>query len=102
MCYLAKARKIKGQTHASAPAFQKQVALRLTSDRVDVDAAAVLVEADVAVFEGEEAPIAAGADVGASHPAGAALADDDAAGADQFAAKSFHAKSFADAVASVA
>ena len=46
-------------------------------------AAAVLVELHLAVHEGEQRPIAAGADVLARDKFGAALADEDAAGGDE-------------------
>ena len=53
----------------------------------------------------EQAPsrgLAARADVVARHELGAALADDDAARADDLASEGFHAQPFADAVAAVA
>jgi hypothetical protein len=68
----------------------------------DVHAAAVLVELHLAVHERKERPIAARADVLARDEFAAALADDDAARADDFAAKFFYAQPFADAVAPVA
>ena len=68
----------------------------------DVHAAAVLVELHLAVHERKERPIAARADIFARDELAAALAHDDAARADDLAAKFFHAKPFADAVAPVA
>src|SRR5581483_3453850 len=66
-----------------------------------VHAAAFLVEHDLAVREGEQCPVATGADIFARDKFAAALANDDAAGGDERAAKFFYAKPFADAVASV-
>src|SRR5579884_2696033 len=68
----------------------------------DVDALAALVELDFAVHEGEQRPIAAGADILPGGKFRAALADEYAAGGDKFPAIAFHAQSFARAVASVA
>jgi len=82
----------------------RKIALRLASrrgDGVDVDAATVAVEADVTFGQGKQGPVAADADIAAGEETRAALADDDAAGGDEFAAKSFHAEPFTDAVASV-
>ena len=67
----------------------------------DVDAATVLVELHFAGLEREQGPIAADADVFAGGKFAAALADDNAAGADDFAAERFYAEPFADAVTSV-
>ena len=68
----------------------------------DVHPGAVLVELHPAVGEREERPIAARADIFARDELAAALAHDDAARADDRAAKFFYAKPFADAVAPVA
>ena len=68
----------------------------------DIDALALAVEEHLAVHEGEQGPIAAGADVLARDELRAALADENTAGADDMAAKFFHAETFADAVTSVA
>src|ERR1039458_8849251 len=54
--------------------------LRRGGFRHDVDAAARLVEGDLAVHEGEQRPVATGADVLAGDEFRAALADEDAAG----------------------
>src|SRR5262245_32519835 len=70
--------------------------------RHDVHAAAVLVELDRAIDECEERPIAAGAHIDAGKKPRPALAHQDAAGGDALAAVSFHAETFADAVAAVA
>src|SRR5258706_15560017 len=67
----------------------------------DVHAATVFVELHRAALECEERPIAARADIRARHELAAALADDDAAGSDDFAAIRLHAETLADAVASV-
>src|SRR5271169_6828660 len=69
--------------------------------RHHVHAAAVLVELHLAVGEREQRPVAAGADVFARDKFAAALADDDAARADDRAAKFFYAQPLADAVAAV-
>src|SRR5271154_6152985 len=68
----------------------------------DVHLAVRLVELHGAVDEREERVIAADADVRAGTEPGAALADQDVAGDDRFAAKFFHAEALADAVAPVA
>jgi hypothetical protein len=70
--------------------------------RDDIHAAAVLVELHLAVGEREQCPVAAGADVFARDKFATALADDDAARADNLPAKFFYAQPFADAVATVA
>lgn len=70
--------------------------------RHNVDAVAVLIERDFAIGEGEEGPIAAGADVLSGNEFGAALTDENAAGGDKFTAETFHAKPFADAIAPIA
>ena len=70
--------------------------------RQHVNPMTVLVERDLAVHQGEQSPIAPGADIVAGHEPGAALADENAAGGDEFAAKSLNAQPFADAVAPVA
>ena len=59
---------------------------------VHVDPATILVEADFAVAEREQRPIAGGADVGAGDEAGAVLADDDAAGGHELATECFYAE----------
>lgn len=74
---------------------------RLSEGR-HVDALALAVEEHLAVHEGEQGPIAAGADVLARDKLRTALTHDDAAGADDMAAIFFHAKTLADAIASVA
>ena len=70
--------------------------------RDNVDPFAAFVEGDLAVHQGEQRPVSAGADIAAGHEFGAALADNDAAGADKFAAVGFYTEPFADTVASVA
>ena len=67
----------------------------------NVNAAAVLVEQNLAVGERKQRPVATGADILARDKFAAALADEDAAGGHERAAKFFHAEAFADAVASV-
>jgi hypothetical protein len=69
--------------------------------RGDIHAAAVFIELYLAVFEGEEGPIATGADVQAGDKFGAALADDDAAGGDMFATESFYAEALCIAVTAI-
>ncbi len=70
-------------------------------DRIDVHPATRAIEANAAVNQRENRVIAAEADVFARQKLGAALADDDVAGDDQFAAKFLHAEPLADAVAAV-
>ena len=69
--------------------------------RDHIDAMTALVENHLAVGQREECPIAAGADIFAGDELGAALADENAAGADNMPAKFLHAESFADAVATI-
>ena len=68
----------------------------------DVHAVTVFVKQHFAVREREERPVATDADILAGDELAAALADDDAAGGDERAAKFLHAEPFADAVATVA
>jgi hypothetical protein len=67
----------------------------------DVDAAAFFFEFDVPINQSEQGPVAARANVLAGMHLGAALADDDAAGGDEFAAKRFDSEALAVAVAPV-
>ena len=69
--------------------------------RDHIDAAALHIEQNFSVGERVKRPIAAHTHVLAGDKLAAALANDDAAGADDRAAKFFNAVSFADAVASV-
>src|ERR1044071_6406530 len=69
---------------------------------LNADAAPGFIEVNGAIDEGEERPIASGADIEAGVEFGSALADDDAAGGDDLTAEAFYAQTFADAVASVA
>ena len=70
--------------------------------RNDVHTPTPLIERHFAVNEREQSPIAARADVVARHELGPALADDDAARADDLPPEGFHAQAFANAVAAVA
>src|SRR5579884_2527991 len=67
----------------------------------DVDAPAVLVELNFAIHKREEGPIAAGADVLARGELRPALADENAAGGNEFPAITLHTEPFARAVAPV-
>ena len=67
-----------------------------------VDLAVQLVESDAAIFERKKRVVAAHADVGAGMKASAALADDDVARDDDFAAEFLNAEALGIAVASVA
>jgi hypothetical protein len=67
----------------------------------DVHAAAFAVELDLAIDEGEQGPVASGADIVARDEFGAALADDDAARGDMFAAEAFYAEAFAITITAV-
>jgi hypothetical protein len=69
---------------------------------LDIDAAAVFIEENPAVYQGEKSPIAPGADIFACDEFGTALTDEDAAGGDKLAAELLDAKPLADAVAAVA
>src|SRR5437660_120206 len=71
-------------------------------DGLDVDAPPLAVEVDCAGGQGEEGVVAAEADVAAGVEAGAALADDDAAGLDRLAAEDLHAEALAVRLAAVA
>ena len=82
------------------------LALKLNNNSVrrrrdDVDTAAVLVELDRAVFQREQSPIAADADIDTREKFAAALTDENAASGDNRAAKFFDTETFAVAVASV-
>src|SRR5581483_2905715 len=66
-----------------------------------IHAMAALVKIDFAIGEGEERPIAAGADILPGDEFGTALTNQNAAGGDEFSAKTFHAQPFADAIAPV-
>jgi hypothetical protein len=70
-------------------------------DRVDIHAATTAIEANVAVNERENRVIATEADVFARLKFRTALANNDVAGKNHLAAKSFYAESLADAVAAV-
>ena len=69
--------------------------------RHDVDAMAAFIKGNLAIRQGEEGPIAAGADILSGNEFRTALADQNAARRHELAAKSFHAQPLADAVASV-
>jgi len=71
-------------------------------NRNDVHAAAAFIEGDFAIGQSEQGPVAPGADVVAGEKFGSALADQDTAGRDEFAAKSFYAKPFAGGISAVA
>ena len=68
----------------------------------DIYPAAAFVESDFSIRQGEQCPIATGADVEAGKKLGAALADQNASRSDDFAAKSFYPEPFAGGIASVA
>jgi len=70
--------------------------------RLHVDPLAVHVEVHFSLHQGGQGPVPARPDISAGDELGAALPDEDAAGGDELAAKSFYAEPFADAVASVA
>src|SRR5207302_9747663 len=71
------------------------------SNRIDVDPPSAAIEADVAVDQRENGVIAAESDIFTGQKFRPALADDDVAGDNQLAAKSFHTEPFADAVAAI-
>lgn len=68
----------------------------------NIDASLGLFELDLAINEGEEGPIAAGADIATGDELGAALADQDAASRDKFAAERLDAQPTCIAIAPVA
>src|SRR5262245_9468618 len=70
--------------------------------RNDVDPGALAVELDCSRRQGEEGVVLAPADVAAWMEAGAALADDDAAGSDRLAAVDLDAETLAMRIAAVA
>ena len=61
----------------------------------DIDAPAISVEDDIARDQGKNGMVAADPDISSGVPLGSALADDDVAGDDDFAAKFFHAEPLA-------
>ena len=75
--------------------------LLLSGNRIDVDATTGPIESHVAIDQGENGVVAAKADVLARHELGPALANNDIACNDGFAAKSLNAESLAYAVATV-
>src|SRR5438105_4740555 len=70
-------------------------------DWIDIDAPSAAIESDAAIDERENCVIAAEADVFARQKFCAALAHDNVSGDNRFAAESFYAETFADAVAAV-
>src|SRR5207302_290457 len=70
-------------------------------DWIDIDATAAAIESDAAVNERENCVIATEADIFAWQKFCPALANDNVSGDDRFAAESFYAETFADAVAAV-
>jgi hypothetical protein len=91
----------KARRVASPEILLRRLILRHCGTRHDVDATTALVKFHMAIFEGEQGPVATGADIDAGQKLGPALADDDAAGMDKFPAVFFYAQPFADAVATV-
>jgi len=77
------------------------VAVRCSDGRVNIYAAATLVEAHHPVHKGEDGVILAHTDVAPWNPLRAALADDDVSGDDGLAAEFFHAQALAATVATV-
>ena len=80
---------------------RKSVLGRLLWGWDHINPATAFLKSHLAVSQCKQCPVAAGADVGAGDELGAALADDDAAGGDEFSAKPFHTEAFAVAVPSV-
>ena len=72
-----------------------------STNRIDVDATPRAIEAHAAVDQREDRVIATESDVFSRQELCPALANDDVAGDDRFAAKFFHAQPLADAVAAV-
>jgi hypothetical protein len=92
----------KGEARGPRPEKRLGIVARQGGRGNDVDAATFTVKPHLAILQREQGPITTGAHIVARDELGAALADEDAAGGDQFTAKSFHTQPFADAVASVA
>jgi hypothetical protein len=92
----------KGEASDLAVKFYLRKLILSGGFRDHIHAAAAFVEFDFAIHEREQSPIAAGADILARDKFAAALTHDDAARADNLAAKFFYAETLADAVASVA
>ena len=95
----------QGRRRAPLQQIRDLFALRLaggSGNGINVDTPAAAIEADMALGQRVQAPVASGADVVAGNEFRAALANEDAARRDEFPTKSFHAESFADAIASVA
>jgi hypothetical protein len=79
--------------------FGKLILARAVGD--DIHAVAALVKSNFAIGEGEQGPIATGADILPRNELRAALADKNAARRHELTAKSFHAQPLADAVTPV-
>jgi len=73
----------------------------LASDWIDIDPTPSTIEANIAIDQCENGVIAAEADVLARQKLGPALAHNDIAGHDQFAAVPFYAETFTNAIAAV-
>ncbi|MEY2526861.1 MAG: hypothetical protein QOE73_1632, partial [Verrucomicrobiota bacterium] len=87
-----------GYTALAANREEKRL---LRSDWIDIDSSSAAIEADAAVDQRENCVIATKADIFARQKFRAALANDDVAGHDRFAAESFYTETFTDAVAAV-
>src|SRR5438270_12051548 len=70
-------------------------------NRIDIDPSSAAIEANAAVDQGENSVITAEADIFTGQKFRPALADDDVAGHDCFAADSFYHAAFPDAVAAI-
>ncbi len=88
-------------TRYTALAANREGKQLFRSDGVNVDASSAAIEPNVAVNQREDCVIAAESDVLARQKFCAALANDNVAGDDQFAAESFYTEPLADAVAAV-
>ena len=78
-----------------------RVSVGARSDGIDIHPAAVLVETDVAIDQGEDGVVATEPDVFPGMPLGAALADDDGTSKNAFSAKPLHAEALAARIAAV-
>src|SRR5437763_1446107 len=85
----------------SEPAAAADHGLFAGDERIDVYPAPGSIESDVAVHQGENGVIAPESHVLARHELRSALANDNVAGYDRFAAKTFHTQPIADAIATV-
>src|SRR5215831_2656578 len=93
--------KEKGEAMTSPR--NKRIGLTVRTRRLGqhIDSATVLIERHFSIGQGEEGPVPTGADVLAGDKFCSPLPNQDAAGCDKLAAKSFNSQPLADAVAPI-